>query len=115
MTDLLSDFWVHDISVERLTGSGAAGDAYATAATLTGFVDSAARRDAGQRLVDGEGREVDASISVYLPAATADIPVGSRVTLPVTFGAQRRLTVVAAMHRDGGPLDVPEHLEIALR
>lgn len=115
MTDLLSDFWVHDVSVERYTGSGASGDTYATAATVTGFIDSAALRGgAGQRLIGGDGQEVVASMVIYFPAGTASIPPGSRVTLPAMFGSHPRI-VIASMRRDGGPLDVPEHLEVALQ
>ena len=108
--DPLADFWQHDVSVERFTGTDAFGvDVYATAETVTGFVDDT------RRLVrDLAGQEVVASTTVYLPAATADVPAGSKVTLPAVFGG-RSSQVVGVSRHDAGSLPLPAHLELALR
>lgn len=108
MPDDLSPFWVHTVSVERRTGVGAYGLTYAAPAAVTGFVDD------GQRLVvNTEGEQVTSTATVFLPAATADIPIQSRVTLPATFG-DRVADVVKVARRDSGPLGLPDHIEVNL-
>lgn len=109
MTDALADWWVHDVTVERLTGEGAYGPTYASAQTVTGFVDDERKL---VRSVGGE--EIVATASVFLPAATTDIPLDSRVTLPALFGS-RECTVIAVARHDAGGQPTPNHLEVYLR
>lgn len=107
MTEL-AEFWVHDVTVARYAGTGAYGDVYDDPVTVTGFVDG------GQRLVVGpDGEQVTSTATVFLPAATADVPLDSHVTLPATFGG-RTSRVIAAARRDGGTLPLPAHLELNL-
>lgn len=108
MTDPLTDWWQHDVTVERLTGAGAFGKTYADAATLTGFVD-----DTRKLVRDTGGQEVISSARVFLPAAIGDVPPGSRVTLPALFGGRTSLVITAARH-DAGGQPTPNHLEVAL-
>lgn len=106
--DLLSTWWVHTVSVERYTGTGAYGDTFATPADVTGFVAD------GQRLVAGiGGQQVTSTATVYLPATTADVPIKSKVTLPAVFGGREAQVVRVARH-DAGALPLPECLELNL-
>lgn len=109
MTDDLSAWWVHTVSVARYTGSGAYGDVFATATTATGFVD-----DSRQLVRDVSGQEVVSSARVFLPAATVDIPLDSQVSLPAQFGGRTSRVIAVARH-DAGGLPTPDHLEVSLR
>lgn len=106
--DPLAAWWRHPVQVERLSGSGAYGNRYGAATTELAAIDDRRRmvRDAG-------GTEVVSESTVLLPIATADIPLGSRVTLPAAFGA-RRATVLAVSRHDSGGQPTPNHLELAL-
>lgn len=109
MTDQLRSWWVHDVIVERFTGSTAYGDSYAAAGTVRGFVS-----DDNHLVLAANGEQVVASTRVALPAATAVVPVGSRVTLPAAFGS-RETVVIASSTGDAGGLPLPAHHEISLR
>lgn len=109
VTTDLSDFWQHDISVERYEGSGAFGDVFAAATEETGFVD-----DTRKLVRDVAGQEVISSARVFLPPTIADVPPDSRVTLPAQF-ADRISRVIAVARHDSGTLGLPDHLEIALQ
>lgn len=108
MTDPLADWWVHQVTVKRRAGSGAYGDVYDAPQTLTGMVD-----DSTRLVTNAQGEQVASSARVFLPAATADIPLDSQVTLPATF-AGRTTRVIAASRHDAGAQPTPNHLEIAL-
>jgi hypothetical protein len=110
VTDDLAEFWVHEVTVRRYTGSGAFGEAFAAAETLTGLVDDTA---AGKVVSTATGDELITTAMLFLPPETPLIPVESTVTLPAAFGA-RSARAVAVAFRDGGPLDLPDHLEVAL-
>lgn len=115
--DLLADWWVHDIQVERFTGSGANGNTYAATATVTGFLDDASGASplSGQKIIrTANGEEIVVSAVLYLPLTVAELPVQSRVTLPAVFD-NRECFVVSTARRDGGGLDLPEHWEVGLR
>ncbi|NAE18077.1 hypothetical protein [Enterococcus hirae] len=108
MSDPLAPWWRHEVVLERLLGSGPYGDKWADPETVHGAVDD--RR----RLVrDGTGSEVVSETTVLLSIVTADVPLGSRVTLPATFG-ERTSTVLSAARHDSGGLPTPDHLELAL-
>lgn len=107
-TDDLADFWVHTVTIARFLGRGPAGDTYDPPTPLVGFVD-----DTRKLVRDPGGSEVVSSTTVMAPATTELVPVGSKVTLPATFGA-RTAKVVAANVHDSGDLDLPDHLELNL-
>lgn len=106
--DILADWWVHEITVARWSGSGAI-ESFDDPVTVRGFV-----RD-GAKLVTGpNGKEITSSAQIALPAGTPYVPVNSKVTLPVIFGG-RASTVIAAAVADGGGQGTPDHIEIALQ
>lgn len=109
-TDPLADWWRHQITIERLTGTGAFGDEYDEPEDPIplGFID-----DRRRMVRDADGNEVVSETTVMLPIGTAEVPLGSRVTLPAAFGA-RESTVLAVSRHDGGGQPTPDHLELAL-
>ena len=107
--DLLAAWWQHQVVVERYTGSAAYGDTYAAPVTITGLVD-----DSRKLVRTQQGDEVVSSATVYFPASTADIPLGSRVTLPATFGSLEG-SVIESKRHDAGTQPTPDHLEVALQ
>ena len=113
VTDELADWWQHTVTVARYAAPGANGETYDAPVELVGFVDTGdGIHRAGNRLVmDQRGEAIVSSATLFLPAATAEVPAQSKVTLPAQFGG--RETVVIASARRAGR-DVPEHLELAL-
>lgn len=107
--DPLAAWWVWPILVERFTGTGARGDVYATGVTINGAVDDTTKLVRGS-----DGQRVLSSSRIAFPAGTAAIPAGSRVTLPATFGDNRRTIVLAASVGVTG-LPTPDHVELALQ
>lgn len=107
--DLLADWWQHTVTVERLIGTSAYGDKFAAGETLAGFVD-----DSNKLIINGQGQQVVSSARVFLPPATADIPLKSRVTLSGPF-LGRQSTVIAVSRHDAGVLPTPNHLEVSLQ
>lgn len=107
--DLLADFWVHTVSVERYLGSGSKGDVFDTAVDAAAFID-----DRWKLVRDVTGQEVVSSATVFLPATTAEVPLDSQVTLPTEFGGRTSRVIVVSRH-DGGTLPTPDHLELSLR
>lgn len=108
MSDLLADWWVHEASVQRLAGSGDAGDVYAASAPVSGFY-----RDGTKLVTDGNGRQVLSTAQFAHPATDARIPVGSWFTAPTRFGSRTSKVIVSAL-ADGGGQPTPDHYEIAL-
>lgn len=106
--DPLAQWWRHPVTIERLTGASVHGDQYAAGEDATGFIDDRTRmvRDAG-------GDEVVSQTTVLLPKGTANVPLGSYVTLPAAFDT-RRARVIAASRHDGAGLATPDHLELSL-
>lgn len=101
----LDGFYVHTVSVETKTGSGAYGDVYAAPVSVPGWLEDK------RRLVrDKDGQEV-VSMSVFscanehLDKFTPD----SKVTLP-----RRGALVIGVGDFNSGPLGLPDHLEIEL-
>lgn len=109
MSDPLAAWWAFPVTVERYTGTGSAGDIYATPVTIYGAVDDT---DKLVRITDGQ--QVVSSTRVAFPAATAYIAVGSRITLPAQFGDNRRTIVLATSVGVTG-LPTPDHVELALQ
>ncbi|HEY1175479.1 MAG TPA: hypothetical protein VGF17_04925 [Phytomonospora sp.] len=104
----LDDFFMHETQVRRRAGTGPSGAVYGDTEPVKGFVDQMSKVVRG-----ATGEEVVASSTVYYPAGTPIIPLGSTVTLPATFGGQRGVVVDFAV-RDSGALGLPDHLEVNL-
>lgn len=99
----------HTIVVEPYTGSGAYGDVYGTAVTVTPCYVDATRRRVRVTTQDAAGHEVVSSAQVYcLPDTVA--PAGSRVTLP--SGAITKVLDVADL--DSAGLGLCDHVELVL-
>lgn len=105
MADPLASWWVHPVKVERLTGTGAYGDRFAPPVSYMGLVD-----DKIQTVRGADGNETTSSTTLGLPWSIADIPPGSKVTLP----SGRKASVITFARADAGPLPVPKHLELTL-
>lgn len=109
MADPLADWWVHQVSVRRLSPiGGAGGDDYDTPETVTGFW-----RDGTKLVTNGEGNQELSSAQFAFPITVARIPVGSLVTAPAAFGGQES-KVISANIGNGGGQPTPDHHEIAL-
>lgn len=103
--DELNDFLVHTVTITPKTGDGAYGPVFGPPVP-----DVPAWVDEQTRLVrDSDGVEVVSSATVYARAGTV-APPGSRLVLP----SGRDAEVIACTVRDSGPLDLPDHVEIAL-
>ena len=102
---VISAFSFHTATVETFTGAGAGGDTYATAVDVKGFLDDGVIRvqtSAGEQLVQK---------SIFY-AALSDAAVfvdESRVTVN-----GRACQVTGVRRRDGGPLRLPDHVEVDL-
>lgn len=106
MSDPLSDWYVHTVTVTPLLGSGAYGDVEGPEETVPGFLDSSTRL-----VRSGTGEEVVSQATLYVALVHHDaFPPGSSVTLP----DGRSTTVIGRAKRDAAGLDLPEHVEISL-
>lgn len=108
VTDL-GDFWVHTVSVNTYQGTTGAGvKSYAAPAARVGFVERK------RRLVrDGNGTQVVSESTYYGDSGQAvDFPPQSQVTLP---GETKPTTVIVCAVNDGGDLDLPDHIAVALQ
>lgn len=106
--DPLAAWWRHTVQVERLDGTGAYGDVYLTATAALCAID-----DRRRMVRDATGTETVSETTILLPLTTADVPLGSRVTLPASHGG-RTATVLAVSRHDSGGMPTPNHLELAL-
>jgi hypothetical protein len=93
-----------DVTIEALTGQGAAAAVFAAGAVVRVIVD-----DTRRMVRDATGQQVVSETTLMAPLGTT-CPVGSRVTLP----SGRIATALAVLTIDGGTLPVPSHLEISL-
>lgn len=113
MSDPLATWWVHEVGVHRLVGSGSRGDVYdppldADPAPLVGFWND------GTKLISSDGGEqVTSTAQFAFPAGEAAVPAGSKVVPPARFGARLRKVVASALG-DGGGMPTPDHYELAL-
>jgi len=96
-------YLVHTVSVEPCTGSGAYGNTYGPAFTLTCMAQG------GTRVVkDPTGADVVASLTLYAaPGQAAAVPPQSRVTWQGTTTA-----VINSTDHDSGGLGAPDHTEV---
>ena len=101
----LDDFYVHTLTVETLTGTGAMGDVFAAPVTVPGWLEDKRRivRDKnGQEVVSSSFFSCD---NAHLPKFTPD----SKVTID-----GRTAFVIGVANYTSGALDLPDHLEIDL-
>lgn len=108
--DALSEFWVHEITVEAFEGtSGYGKPIYANPVTVVCFIDD--RR----RLVrDINGDQVVSETTIAVGSTVPSIPVQSKITLPGRFGGRTTLVVSSSVGDTGGLLAEVEHNEYAL-
>ncbi|WP_313816350.1 hypothetical protein [Citricoccus sp.] len=101
----LEEFYVHQATVRTLQSGGAWGDTFAPDRAARCFIDET------RTLVrDGTGAEVISETTLTTPPEYDGwfLP-GSEVDLP-----KRTATVIKAGLANSGPLDLPDHLEVAL-
>lgn len=107
MADDLGGFWVHQVTVTPLLGTGAYGDVEGPAQTVAGFLDESTRM-----VRNGTGEETVSQSTFYTDADRYDVfPPGSGVLLP----GDRSTTVIGRSRHDAPGLDLPDHLEVALQ
>lgn len=105
-TDELSEFWVHEVTVKTVIGTGAYGPVYAAPVTVSCFATDK------RRLVrNSEGKEIISETTLNGPTAHALVwTPGSLVTLP----SGREATVITCSSHTSGDLDLPDHAEATL-
>lgn len=105
ITELLDELGVdgHTVTIEPYAGGGPFGDVYGSAVVVTPCMV-----DQGRKLVRLPGGSQVVSMSRVYAALATSCPNRSRITLP---DGQQTL-VITTLTRDGGGLDVPEHVEI---
>lgn len=107
-TTVIARWFTQTVTVERLTGPGAFGPVFATGASASAFIV------AGSVSVHLPTGETTTSIArVYLPADTATVPLGSRVTLPATYGS--KVTTVIGAELRISSRNTPDHLKLVLQ
>jgi hypothetical protein len=102
----LDDFFVHEVTLAPLVGSGGYGDVHGPLTDpIPCLVD-----DRSQLVRDRTGAEVVSSTTVFAGPDAPDGPPGSLLTLP----SGRVATVITQARRTSGPLGLPDHVEWAL-
>lgn len=98
-------FYVHTATAEQFVGTGPYGDSYADPVTVSCFVDD------GTHLVrNKDGEEVVSMTTIFADPQYASVMiVDSRVT-----ANGRTAYVITANNHDGGPLGLPDHVEVHL-
>ncbi len=97
--DVLAKTWcIHPIVVERKTGDGPRGPLYAAPTTEHAKISS------NNRLVlNDKGAQVVSANRCSMHVDTPQIPIGSKVTLPASFGSKTAKVITDSRH-DGGAL-----------
>lgn len=108
MSSELAEFFVHTVTVETYQGVGSLGDVFAAPVTVAAFVEDT------RRLVrDKNGEQVVSETTLYTYLTNAALfTTNSRVT--VAGAPARAARVIRQNANDGGPLDLPDHLAVAL-
>ncbi|MFF2621298.1 hypothetical protein [Oerskovia jenensis] len=101
----LAEFFVHEVVLAPIVGSGGYGDVHGPPVPVRCLVDGRT-----QLVRDRAGAEVVSSTSVFAGPEAPDGPPGSLVTLP----SGRIATVITQARRTSGPLGLPDHVEWAL-
>lgn len=105
MSDL-DEFYVHTATVEKYLGrTGSGGESWVTGVDKAGFLD-----DERRLILSATGEQIVSSSVWYTDLADADLYVfKSKVT-----ANGRTAQVLEVKRRDGGTLDLPDHLEVSL-
>lgn len=107
MSDDITDLFVHTVSVQTWLGSGAAGDVYAPAATVAGFLEGAVHLVRAK-----DGQQVVAQSTFHCSVADgAKFTPDSKVTFTNGRTAQ---VITVSTHDAGGLLDGIEHTAVHL-
>lgn len=100
-----SEFYVHTVDVETLSGGGPMGDTYAAPITVPCLIDEE------RKLVrSATGDEVVSETTLLMDKSHYDKFTPES---PVTYRG-RRATVISRSLFDSGPLGLPDHCEIRL-
>lgn len=83
---------------------------FADPENVVGFYD-----DSTRLVLNADGEQVTANGTYFLPAATADVPVGTEVTFGDPFAGRPTARVVSAKRHNSGGQGLPDHLELALQ
>lgn len=100
----IEEFFVHTVSVETLTGSGAMGDVYASPVTVDGFLEGKV-----QLVRDSTGQQVVSASTFYCSVAD-----GARFTPDSKVTTSRVAHVIGQNINDAPGLDLPDHAAIYL-
>lgn len=101
----LDEFYVHTISVETKTGTGAYGDVYLAPVNVTGWLEPK------KRLVrNKDGQEV---VSASMFACPVEHEAKFTPDSRITYGAKTSY-VIGASALTSGALALPDHLEVDL-
>jgi hypothetical protein len=99
-------FLVHTVTVETFQGTTAHGPTWATAQSVTGWLD-----DQTHLVRNGKDEEVIAQSAFYAPIESAALfAEDSRLTLP----SGRKARVITTNANDSGALPLPAHVEVHL-
>jgi hypothetical protein len=125
MSGDLTDFYVHQVTVETFEGTGASGPVYAAPATVQCYLDSSTKL-----IRAGDGEQVVSSSRVYCSVADAwRFTPDSRVTQPAPAiypsdavfpesalwpPADRAAQVITTNQLDAPGLGLPEHTVVYL-
>ncbi len=108
MVDELDEWWQHDISVSRKTGSSGYTDTFDSPVVLKGFYDG------GQRMVrSSTGDQVIAQATAFFPPTIDFIPTESLVAAPSNLGGRVGKVITCTKH-EVGELELPTHWEVTL-
>lgn len=107
MADDITEFFVHQVTVETMTGVGAAGDLYSGPQTVDGYLDSKIQL---VRALDGEQAVSQSTFYCSVPDAAKFAP-DSTVTLPDGRTAQ---VITVNSLEVGGLLAGVEHTVVYL-
>lgn len=95
--DILAKTWfTHQISVERKTGDSPRGPIYAAPTTQMARVSSQNRL-----VLNNLGQQVVSANRCSMHVDTPQIPIGSKVTLPASFGSKTAKVITESRHDAG--------------
>lgn len=99
----IAAFFVHTATVEEFLGAGPSGDLYAAPVTVMGFLD-----DGVVLVQSASGEQLVQKAVFFASLADADLFVPeSQVTVNGKVAQ-----VSSVRRRDGGPLGLPDHVEV---
>lgn len=105
MTEPLTEWWVHRVTLRRAAGRSDYGtDTYAPDETWQCWVN-----DRTQLVAGPAGEQVTSNSAIAFPPTVGYIPARSQIELPSAFGG-RRATVISCSVADGGGRATPDHV-----